>query len=90
MQKFCEFFIFKPEFDYYEVHFIWPRKRIIVGIDNFEERKIQVNLKQKIPKHISTFYFNSSFAFTSTDEKMWFILPAKQACIKVVYFRMVW
>lgn len=35
-----------------EVDFIWPRKRITLGFNDFKEKRIQVNLKHKILKHI--------------------------------------
>lgn len=35
-----------------EIEFRWPRKKITLGFKNFEEKKIQVNLKQIIPKNI--------------------------------------
>lgn len=41
---------YKPEKG--EVDFIWPRKSITLGFSNFEEGKIQINLKGAIPKHI--------------------------------------
>jgi predicted choloylglycine hydrolase len=34
------------------VDFIWPRKKITLGFTEFDERKVQINLKQAIPKHI--------------------------------------
>jgi len=35
-----------------EVDFIWPRKKITLGFNKFKEKKIQVNLKQGLSKHI--------------------------------------
>lgn len=35
-----------------EVEYRWPRKKITVGFKKFEEKKIQANLKQIIPKNI--------------------------------------
>ena len=41
---------YKP--DKKEIDFIWPRKKITLGFTKFEEKKVQVILKQSIPKHI--------------------------------------
>lgn len=35
-----------------EMIYAWPRKKVVLDFNNFPEQKIQVNLKNLIPKHI--------------------------------------
>lgn len=42
--------VYKPEAK--TVDLLWPRKRTTLGFANFEDCKVQINLKQVIPKHI--------------------------------------